>query len=52
MSLKYDFTNGDGATFETVNPARPQETVGRYSWTGDLGFPGPAVAPDLSLIHI
>ena len=35
MSLKYDFTTGNGATFETVNPARPAEVVGRYSWTDE-----------------
>ncbi|MGC6498332.1 MAG: aldehyde dehydrogenase family protein [Candidatus Puniceispirillaceae bacterium] len=39
MSPKYNFTNGDGATFETVNPARPQETVGRYSWTEETEIP-------------
>ena len=40
MSPKYDFTTGKGATFDTVNPARPQEIVGRYSWTDDADIPG------------
>lgn len=35
--MKYDFSTG-GNTFETTNPARPTEVVGRYSWTdeGDI----------------
>ena len=40
MSVKYDFTSGSGATFETVNPARPKEIVGRYSWTDEAEIPG------------
>ena len=40
MSVQYDFTSGSGATFETVNPARPQEIVGRYSWTDEAEIPG------------
>ena len=39
MSAHYDFTSGNGATFETVNPARPAEIVGRYSWTEEAATP-------------
>lgn len=39
MSVKFDFTTGKGGVFETVNPARPQEVVGRYSWTEPAEIP-------------
>ena len=39
MSLKYDFTVAGTEVFETVNPARPQEIVGRYSWTNEADIP-------------
>ena len=38
MQLKYDFSHG-GQTFETTNPARPEEVVGRYSWTDPAEIP-------------
>lgn len=38
MQLKYDFSHG-GQTFETTNPARPEEVVGRYSWTDPTEIP-------------
>ena len=39
MALRYEFGPRDGRTCETVNPARPSETVGRYGVSGsdDLG---------------
>ena len=39
MTYRYDFTIAGQKTFETVNPARPQEVVGRYSWTEDEDVP-------------
>ena len=39
MSIHYDYTTGSGPWFETVNPARPQEVVGRYSWTEEDSIP-------------
>jgi len=39
MIVKYDFTTAGYETFETVNPARPQEVVGRYSWTDAADIP-------------
>ena len=35
--MKYDFSAG-GDTFETRNPARPQEVVGRYCWTDEAAI--------------
>ncbi|MDA7599323.1 aldehyde dehydrogenase family protein [Alphaproteobacteria bacterium] len=40
MSPKYDFTTGTGPTFETVNPAKPEQIVGRYSWADEADIPG------------
>lgn len=37
--MRYDFSTG-GNTFETTNPARPQEAVGRYSWTDEADVAG------------
>ncbi|MGC6517724.1 MAG: aldehyde dehydrogenase family protein [Candidatus Puniceispirillaceae bacterium] len=39
MTLKYDFTIAGLETFHTVNPARPQEVVGHYSWTDEADIP-------------
>ena len=39
MTPKYDYTQNGTKTFETVNPARPQEVVGRYSWTDETELP-------------
>lgn len=39
MTVKYDFTIAGSVTFETINPARPQEVVGRYSWTDEADIP-------------
>lgn len=39
MTYKYDFTENGTKTFETVNPARPQEVIGHYSWTNDADVP-------------
>ena len=39
MTIKYDFTTPDTTCFETVNPARPSEVVGRYSWTNEADIP-------------
>ena len=39
MTLKYDFSIDGTECFETVNPARPQEVVGRYSWTDEADVP-------------
>lgn len=39
MALRYEFGPRDGRRYETVNPARPAETIGRYGVSGsdDLG---------------
>ncbi|MGC6536204.1 MAG: aldehyde dehydrogenase family protein [Candidatus Puniceispirillaceae bacterium] len=39
MTLKYDFTTAGADYFETVNPAHPQQVVGRYSWTDKDDIP-------------
>ena len=39
MTYKYDFTENGTKTFVTVNPARPQEVVGHYSWTDEADIP-------------
>ena len=39
MTIKFDFTTAGADYFETVNPARPQEVVGRYSWTDEADIP-------------
>ena len=39
MTVKYDFTISGSKTFETVNPARPQEAIGRYSGTDEAEIP-------------
>ena len=39
MTTKYDYTQNGNKTFQTVNPARPQEVVGSYSWTDEADIP-------------
>ena len=39
MTTKYDYTQNGTKTFQTVNPARPQEVVGSYSWTDEADIP-------------
>ena len=39
MTPKYDYTQNGTKTFQTVNPARPQEIVGSYSWTDEAEIP-------------
>ena len=39
MTLKYDFTTAGADYFETVNPAHPQQVIGRYSWTDKDDIP-------------
>ena len=39
MTPKYDFTQNGTKSFQTVNPARPQEVIGSYSWTDEAELP-------------
>ena len=39
MTVRYNFSTPGNETFDTINPANPDEVVGRYSWMSEKEIP-------------